>query len=105
MIIRMEVITRYQMQATISNGIGLYRRVAMAVVANCNSNVNGTALTSDVVLSMPMNSLPVGGMMMRMACGSTMRRMIRERFMPKALAASVWPGSTASKPARTISAR
>ena len=67
MTIRMEVMTRYQMQATISSGIGLYRRVAIAVVANCSSSVNGTALTSDVVFSMPMNSLPVGGMMMRMA--------------------------------------
>ena len=105
MTIRMEVMTRYQMQATISSGIGLYRRVAIAVVANCSSSVNGTALTSDVVFSMPMNSLPVGGMMMRMACGSTMRRMISVRFMPRAFAASVCPGSTASRPARTISAR
>ena len=53
--------------ATISSGIGLYRRVAIAVVANCSSSVNGTALTSEVVFNMPMNSLPVGGMMMRMA--------------------------------------
>ena len=63
----MEVITKYQMQATISSGIGLYSRVAIAVVANCSYSVNGTALTSEVVFNMPMNSLPVGGMMMRMA--------------------------------------
>ena len=42
----------------------------MALVANCSSRVNGTAVTSEVVFSMPMVSLPVGGMMMRMACGS-----------------------------------
>ena len=77
----------------------------MALVANCSSRVNGTAVTSEVVFSMPMVSLPVGGMMMRMACGSTMRRMMSVRFMPSALAASVWPGSTASRPARTISDR
>ena len=80
-------------------------RFAIAFVAYCSSSVNGTASTSDVVLSMPIVSLPVGGMMMRMAWGKITRRMIIERFMPSALAASSWPGSTASRPARTISAR
>ena len=80
-------------------------RLAIALVANCSSSVNGTASTSDVVLSMPIVSLPVGGMMMRMAWGRMMRRMIRVRFMPSAFAASVWPGSTASRPARPISDR
>ena len=37
---------------------------------------------SDVVLSMEMVSLPIGGMMTRMACGRTMRRIVRPRDMP-----------------------
>ena len=41
-------------------------------------------LTSEVVFSIEMVSLPVGGMITRMACGSTIRRMIRSRFMPSA---------------------
>ena len=35
-------------------------RFAIAFVAYCSSSVNGTASTSDVVLSMPIVSLPVG---------------------------------------------
>ena len=50
-------------------------------------------------------SLPVGGTMTRMACGSTMRRMIWPRLMPRAPAASVCPGSTLARPERTISDR
>ena len=42
--------------------------------------------------------------MTRMACGNTIRRMTRPRFIPKAWAASVWPCSTEMMPARTISA-
>ncbi len=40
-------------------------RFAMALVAYCRSRVKGTARTSEVVLSMPMVSLPSGRMMTR----------------------------------------
>ena len=40
---------------------------AMALVAYCRSRVKGKARTSEVVLSMPMVSLPGGGMMTRIA--------------------------------------
>lgn len=63
-----------------------------------------TATTSDDVLSMLMNSLPVGGTITRMACGRTTRRMVCVRVMPSACEASVWPSSTDWMPARTISA-
>ena len=53
---------------------------------------------------MEMVSLPVGGMITRMACGSTIRRRILARLMPSASAASVCPWSTDRMPARTISA-
>ena len=53
---------------------------------------------------MLMNSLPTGGMMTRIACGSTMRRSVVSRVMPIALAASVWPLSTERMPPRTTSA-
>ena len=49
-------------------------------------------------------SLPVGGMITRMACGSTIRRSVCVRDMPSAPAASVWPSSTDCRPPRTISA-
>ena len=61
-------------------------------------------ITSEVVLSMEMVSLPVGGMMIRMAWGSTMRRRVVALLMPRDCAASVWPSSTEMMPARTISA-
>ena len=60
-------------------------------------------LTSEVFLSWPMNSLPVGGMITRMACGRMMRRIVRSRDMPRACAASTCPSSTERMPARTIS--
>ena len=50
-----------------------------------------------------MNSLPVGGMTMRIACGTTTLRRICRRDMPSARPASSWPGSTESSPARMIS--
>ncbi len=88
-----------------SSGIGWKMRLPIWFVAYVSSSVNGIASTSDVVLSMEMVSLPVGGTMTRIACGSTMRRRILASFMPSAFAASVWPGSTDDRPARTISAR
>ena len=58
---------------------------------------------SEEVFSMLMVSLPVGGMMTRIACGSTIRRMILARRMPSEAAASACPSSTDRMPARTIS--
>ena len=53
---------------------------------------------------MLMVSLPIVGMITRMACGSTMRRMVSVGDMPSDEAASVWPASTEMMPARTSSA-
>ena len=53
---------------------------------------------------MEISSLPVGGMITRIACGSTMRRMVAVRVMPNDDAASCCPSSTDRMPARTISA-
>ena len=53
---------------------------------------------------MEISSLPVGGMMMRIACGSTVRRMVMPQPMPSALEASSWPSGTEEMPERTISA-
>ena len=58
--------------------------------------------TSEVSLSIAMVSLPVGGMITRIACGSTIRRSIWPRLMPSAGAASVWPRRpTGCRPARS----
>lgn len=67
--------------------------------------MKGTASTSEVVLSMPMVSLPSGGMITRIACGTMMRRRILPLPMPRALAASSCPLSTEFRPERMISAR
>ena len=48
-------------------------------------------ITSEVVLSMEIVSLPVGGTITRIACGSTIRRMRLARRHAERLAASVWP--------------
>ena len=61
-------------------------------------------MTNEVVFSMEMVSLPVGGMMIRMAWGSTIRRRVCTLVMPRDWAASVWPSSTEMMPALTISA-
>ena len=61
-------------------------------------------LARDEVLSIEMVSLPVGGMITRIACGRTIRRIVRPLLMPSAWAASPWPCSTDRMPARTISA-
>src|SRR5437763_1758166 len=50
-----------------------------------------------------MNSLPVGGITMRTACGTITLRRIWRRVMPSARPASSCPGSTESRPARRIS--
>jgi hypothetical protein len=61
-------------------------------------------MTTEVVLSIEIVSLPVGGMITRRACGSTIRRSVTARVMPSALAASLCPSSTERMPPRTISA-
>ena len=68
------------------------------------SSVKGTAVTSDVVFSMLMTSLPVGGMITRIACGSTVRRIVIPHDMPSAVDASDCPSGTELIPARMISA-
>ena len=60
-------------------------------------------LARDEVLSIEMVSLPVGGMITRIAWGRTIRRIVRPLLMPSACAASTWPCSTDRMPARTIS--
>ena len=69
------------------------------------TNSSGTEMTtsSEVVLSMLLNSLPNGGTITRAACGSTMRRMVCRTSCPAIVAASIWPGSIEMMPARTIS--
>ena len=44
---------------------------------------------NDVFFSIEMNSLPVGGMMILIACGRTMRRIASPRLIPKDWAASI----------------
>lgn len=61
-------------------------------------------VASEVVFSIEMVSLPVGGMITRIACGRMIRRVVRVLLMPSACAASVWPSGTDWMPPRTISA-
>ena len=98
-----EVITRYQKQATISIGNVVKSRAPMAW-ATPNISVPPITATREVVLSIVISSLPVGGTMTRMAWGSTMRRIVWLPVRPRACAASVWPWSTERMPPRTISA-
>ena len=62
------------------------------------------AVTSEVVLSIEMTSLPAGGMITRIDWGTITRTMVWNQLMPSAVAASSCPLSTESRPARTISA-
>ena len=98
------MITRYQTEATIKRGIGFSVSDEMSRDLVYRSRLNGTAVTSDVVFNIEMISLPVGGMITRIACGSTTLPIVRRQFMPSAVAASTCPESTANRPARTISA-
>ena len=95
---------RYQRIEATAIGMIWNVRLPIARSWKFSSEVTGTAISSEVSLSIAMVSLPVGGTMTRIACGSTIRRSVFPRLMPSALAASVWPGSTAWMPARTISA-
>src|ERR1700759_2534630 len=100
----MLVITRYHVAATISSGMGWKITPEMSRARPYNSRLKGTAVTSDVVFSMLMNSLPVGGMMTRIACGNTVRRIVIDRDMLRAVDASDCPSGTELMPARMISA-
>ena len=59
--------------------------------------------TSAVSFIIAMNSLPVGGMITRNACGSTTLRIFCPYVMPSASAASPCPPATDWMPARKIS--
>ena len=59
----------------------------------CSSKYAMTT-TSEVVLSIEIVSLPVGGTITRIACGSTIRRRVCVRDSPSAPAASLCPWST-----------
>ncbi len=61
-------------------------------------------MTREVVLSIEMVSLPMGGMMTRIDWGKTIRRIVSAGDMPSDAAASVWPLSTEMIPALTNSA-
>ena len=67
------------------------------------SSCTPITLTSDVFLSIELNSLPSGGMTNRAACGSTTRRIDFAYVIPSDFAASACPGSTDRIPARMIS--
>ena len=66
--------------------------------------MTGMAISSEVSLTMAMVSLPVGGTITRIACGSTTRRIALPLLIPSAQAASRCPSSTDRMPARAISA-
>ncbi len=60
--------------------------------------------TSALSLISAMKSLPSGGRMVRIAWGKTISRNLSQPESPSALAASIWPASTAWMPARNTSA-
>ena len=67
--------------------------------------MKGIAETREVVFSIEIVSLPIGGTITRIAWGRIIRRKIVPRGIPSAVAASHWPFGTLSRPARMISAR
>ena len=91
------------MDATMSIGIGLNVSAEMSRERVYRSKLYGTAVTSEVVFSIEMTSLPVGGMITRIDCGRMIRRIVWNQLIPSAVAASSWPRFTESRPARTIS--
>src|SRR3954447_14847540 len=96
------VMARYQRLAITRVGNTWKVRLPMDDVWK-KSSAYGTALTSEVVLSIEIVSLPVGGTTTRMAWGSTILRSVCMRDIPSADAASVCPSSTDRIPARMIS--
>src|SRR2546429_440021 len=57
-------------------------------------------LTREVVFSIEIVSLPVGGTITRIAWGNTIRRIVCRRVIPSAWAAWVWPSGTETSPWR-----
>ncbi|MCY1365092.1 hypothetical protein D9M69_519250 [compost metagenome] len=55
-------------------------------------------------MNMPMNWLPVAGMIEGIAWGMMTLRIFMDPLMPRESAASIWPFPTAEKPPRMISA-
>ncbi len=84
---------RYHNTAPVSTGMTLKVREMTACIWKNSSNATGVYATSDVSLTIAIVSLPVGGTITRIACGSTIRRSVAPRLSPSAAAASVWPGS------------
>ena len=92
-------------QTAAASSVSITRRLFdEMLLAAWISSVTPITDAIDVPLSMLMKSLPVGGMITRMACGSTTRRSVAAGVMPIDFAASVCPLSTLFSPARTISA-
>ena len=71
--------------------------------ARQNSSWRPTKDTSAESLIIAMNSLPMAGITIRIACGRTIRRIVWRSVMPSAWAASIWPRGIAWMPARKIS--
>src|SRR5690625_4936803 len=101
---KIDVMTKYQVAATSSRGMGSKSAPELSVARPHISWVEGIQTTSEEGLGSEMNSLPVGGMMMRIACGITVRRMVIHQPKPNAFGASFWPSGTEEIPERTISA-
>jgi len=99
------VISRYQAAATSSSGIGWKITACDVTLAPEQVKRERHRDGQRCVLSWPMNSFPVGGMITRIACGNTVRRMVSNQDMPSAVDASDWPSGTELMPARMISAR
>ena len=83
------------MTAATTNASKKRCRGAPAWRARPISSSSVIALASDVSFCMAMNWLPISGVMIRSAWGSTIRRMVCQGVMPSAAAASVWPRPTA----------
>jgi hypothetical protein len=75
----------------------------VSVVAAVRSSRNEMIDASDVSFRRVMNSLPIGGIAIRTAWGTTIRCRMRRRLIPSARPASSCPGSTDRSPARMIS--
>jgi hypothetical protein len=60
-------------------------------------------LSTEVLFISPLKMLPSGGTIVRRACGTMIHRIALAGRMPRAAAASDWPRSTDSMPARMTS--
>src|ERR1035437_3659317 len=96
------VMNKYHRHATTMRGRVLKLFAQMFCTAP-KSSMTAIDAASDVVLSMEITSFPVGGMMTRIAWGSTTRRKVCPLVIPNDVAASVCPSSTEIIPARAIS--